>query len=90
MRSLLFCLAIFSLFLTTAYLATGKTRPHITRSFFGKLDDGREVLLYTLTNSNGIVVQIINYGATVVSLRVPDRNGKFEDVVLGYDSLQEG
>jgi len=58
------------------------------KALFGKLPDGREVSLYTLTNASGSEVKIIDYGATVVSLVVPDRNGKMEDVVLGYDSLQ--
>jgi aldose 1-epimerase len=55
---------------------------------FGKLPDGRDVHQYTLENRSGVTAQIINYGATVTSLKVPDRNGKMEDVVLGYDSLQ--
>jgi aldose 1-epimerase len=55
---------------------------------FGKLPDGREVHQYTLENRSGVTMQIIDYGATVTSLRVPDRNGKIDDVVLGYDSLQ--
>jgi aldose 1-epimerase len=88
MRPLILCLAVFCLFLAIAYQASAKTQPSITKSVFGKLDDGREVFLYTLTNGNGVVVQIINYGATLVSLKVPDRNGKIADVVLGYDSLQ--
>lgn len=55
---------------------------------FGKLADGREVYEYTLSNTNGVKAKIINYGATVVSLEVPDRNGKFSDVVLGYDNIE--
>jgi aldose 1-epimerase len=55
---------------------------------FGKLPDGREVHQYTMTNKAGMVVQIINYGADITSLRVPDKGGKIEDVVLGYDSPQ--
>jgi len=58
------------------------------KTLFGKLSDGREVSLYTLTNASGSQARIINYGATVISLVIPDRNGKMEDVVLGYDSLQ--
>ena len=54
---------------------------------FGKLADGRAVDIYTLTNRNGVEVRITNYGAAVVSLKAPDREGKFQDVVLGYDSL---
>src|SRR5438874_4308761 len=49
--------------------------------------DGEEVDLYTLTNKNGVEVAISTYGGAVVSLKVPDRNGKLADAVLGYDSL---
>ncbi|MBK7103731.1 MAG: galactose mutarotase [Ignavibacteriae bacterium] len=58
------------------------------KTLFGKLNDGREVYLFTLKNSSGIEAKIINYGATIVSLFVPDKNGKFEDIVLGYDNLE--
>jgi aldose 1-epimerase len=60
----------------------------MTTSVFGKLPDGRDVHRYTLTNRAGVTAQIIDYGATITSLRVPDRSGKMDDVVLGYDSLQ--
>jgi aldose 1-epimerase len=61
----------------------------VKKEFFGKTKDGQEVFAYILKNKNGIEVKIINYGATVVSLTAPDRNGKFEDVVLGYDNLED-
>jgi len=61
----------------------------MTKSVFGRLPNGREVHEFTLTNRFGLSTQILNYGATVRSLLVPDRNGKLEDVVLGYDSLSE-
>jgi len=54
---------------------------------FGKTPDGQPIDLYVLTNKNGVEAAITNYGGAVVSLKVPDRNGKFADVVLGYDSL---
>jgi aldose 1-epimerase len=54
---------------------------------FGKMPDGTEVFIYTLKNRAGMEVRITNYGGIVVSLRVPDRSGSFDDVVLGYDSL---
>jgi len=47
------------------------------------------VKVYTLRNSHGVEAQIINYGGIVVSLKVPDRNGKFADVVLGLPKLQD-
>jgi len=44
---------------------------------------------FTLSNSKGLSVEIINYGATITSLKVPDRTGNVEDVVLGFDSVEE-
>jgi len=60
----------------------------IEKKLFGKLSNGAEVFEYTLTNSNGMKARIINYGAIVVSLEVPDKNGKMSDVILGYDNLE--
>jgi aldose 1-epimerase len=54
---------------------------------FGQTPDGREVVLYTLTNPNGMRAKITNYGAILVSLEVPDRNGKLNDITLGFDTL---
>ena len=65
-----------------------EARAGIQRSVFGKMPDGKTIELYTLTNRRGMQVGITNYGGRVVSIRVPDRNGKMADVVLGFDSLQ--
>ncbi|HMP82173.1 MAG TPA: aldose epimerase family protein [Verrucomicrobiota bacterium] len=54
---------------------------------FGTMPDGTPIEIYTLQNKHGMEARIINYGGTVVSLRVPDRNGRFDDIVLGYDHL---
>jgi aldose 1-epimerase len=59
----------------------------ITESNFGKLPDGTPIELYTLRNSHGMEATIMTYGGIVTSLKVPDKNGKFDDVVLGYDNL---
>ncbi len=59
----------------------------IGKQAFGQAPDGTPVALYTLTNANGLVAQISNYGGIVVSLTAPDRDGKFEDVVLGFDNV---
>ena len=61
----------------------------ITKKHFGKLDDGTDVDLYTLTNMNGLEVSIITYGGAITSLKVPDRDGNFGDIVLGYETLDE-
>ena len=59
----------------------------IRKDPFGKTIDGKVVDLCTLTNVRGMEVKITNYGATLVSLKVPDRHNVPVDVVLGYDSL---
>jgi aldose 1-epimerase len=60
----------------------------VVRAPFGRLPDGREVDVFTLTNGGGVEVRAITYGAIIVSLRVPDRAGHVDDVVLGYDDLR--
>lgn len=54
---------------------------------FGALPDGRHATLFTLTNARGHVVTLTDYGAAIVSIRVPDRDGKSADVALGFDDL---
>jgi aldose 1-epimerase len=54
---------------------------------FGKTKTGEAVELYTLANARGMEATIMTYGGILVSLRAPDRNGKLEDVVLGFDTL---
>jgi aldose 1-epimerase len=66
-------------------VANGQAR--IEKETFGKTADGQEIELYTLTNRNGLEAKITNYGGIVVSLKVPDRNRKFDDVVLGFNDL---
>jgi aldose 1-epimerase len=58
----------------------------ITKTSFGKAD-GKNVELYTLANGNDVVARVATYGATLVGLEVPDRDGKLADVVLGFDDL---
>ncbi len=54
---------------------------------FGATPDGERVRLYTLRNINGMTAEIMTYGATVVTLTAPDKDGNFDDIVLGYDHL---
>jgi aldose 1-epimerase len=73
--------------------ATMKTQemppqPTIIKKPFGRTTDGVSVDLYTLRNKNGLETSITNYGGIVVTLRAPDRNGKLDDIVLGYDNLE--
>ena len=55
---------------------------------FGQMPDGQRVELYTLTNSRGMQVRAITYGAIIQAIRVPDTSGRVADVALGFDSLQ--
>ena len=58
----------------------------ITSEIWGKTPGGKEIILYTLKNSSGAYVQLCSVGAAIVSIVVPDKDGKLEDVVLGYDN----
>ena len=60
---------------------------NMVKDNFGTMPEKKQVDIFTLKNSTGMQVKITNYGARVTSILAPDRNGKFEDVVLGYDKL---
>lgn len=60
----------------------------VMKQNYGTLPDGRIAKLYTLTNVHGLKATLTDYGAILVSLEVPDREGKLADVALGYDSLE--
>ena len=57
----------------------------VEKSLFGKYPDGRDIMLYTITNGKGMQVSVTNIGAALVKLMVPDRQGGFADVVLGFE-----
>ncbi len=61
----------------------------IKKENFHEIVDNQPVGLYILTNKNGLEMSVTNYGAKIVSLHVPDKNGKMTDVVLGHDSISE-
>jgi len=85
-RRLILCMSL--LIVTAALFAqTEKRASGIQQQPFGT-HDGRPITLYTLTNSHGMEVRAMNYGGIIVSIRVPDRKGKFADVVLGHDDLK--
>jgi aldose 1-epimerase len=65
----------------------GDQKAGIEKASFGKVSDGQEADIYTLRNEAGMEAKITNYGGILVSLTAPDKNGKFEDVTLGFDSL---
>jgi len=59
----------------------------IERELFGQLPSGEKVYQYVISNRKGLSVALIDYGATIVSIRMPDKNGKMGNIVLGYDDL---
>jgi len=63
------------------------SKPAIQSEAFHKLVDGKQVELYALKNKNGLEANITNYGGRLVSMMVPDKSGKMEDVVLGYETI---
>lgn len=75
------------LFLLTCVAVGASAKPRVDKTPFGRARDGAAVDLYTLTNSRGMTAKITNYGAILVALLVPDRQGKLDDVVLGYEDL---
>lgn len=65
-----------------------EAKPKVKKEFYGKTADGKSVQQFTLTNSGGAEAKIITFGGIITSLKVPDKNGQFGNVVLGYDNLQ--
>ncbi|MFN8575202.1 MAG: hypothetical protein U0132_24320, partial [Gemmatimonadaceae bacterium] len=63
------------------------TQAGVTKRDFGRLPDGRAVELFTLTNAHGLEVRAMTYGAIITVIRTPDKGGRMDDIVLGYDSL---
>lgn len=94
MRKVQLCVSL--LIVTSLLFAAGCQWPRsgsgdatITKASFGKTDSGQNVDIYTLTNANGLVAKITNYGGTVTELWVPDDTGKLGDIVLGFDNLDD-
>ena len=60
----------------------------VTKEPFGRMPDGQQIDRYILQNQNGLVAEVITYGALLTELHVPDREGNLADIVLGYDDLE--
>ena len=71
-----------------ATLGATTAEARVQKAEFGKLPNGTAIEQYTLENTKGAEAKVITYGATLAELWVPDKNGKKEDVVLGFDNLQ--
>ena len=84
-------LAISTLVISTTSCQNGPrmSDPTSSQQVYGTLPDCREVKIFTLTNKNGVTARVMEYGAILVSLEAPDRDGKIADVTHGFDSLDE-
>jgi aldose 1-epimerase len=80
-----FCFAFVLIFCAISGAWADPTNGSMTSKPFGRTPQGQRVTLYTLTNKNGMSVSVMDYGATIVKIMAPDRNGKLDDVVLGFD-----
>jgi len=80
--------SVLPLCAATALLAmTPLHAADIQSAVYGYMPDGREVKIFTLTNAHGLTARAMEYGAILVSLTLPDRNGHLADVTLGYDTF---
>ncbi|MGE5244175.1 MAG: aldose epimerase family protein [Betaproteobacteria bacterium] len=59
------------------------------RAGFGTMPDGTPIDVFTITNAHGIEIRAITYGGVITSIRTPDRAGRFDDIVLGFDRLED-
>ena len=72
---------------STATTSANQSAAMPTSVSFGKTTDGTEVQLFTLANAHGLKATITNFGGTLTSLMVPDKDGKMGDVILGFDNV---
>jgi aldose 1-epimerase len=87
MRKLnLFLGSVLVLFMFGISSCGNKAKEMVTTENFGSFD-GKEVSLFTLTNAKGDVVKLTNYGAAIVEVNVPDRNGDKANITFGYETL---
>ena len=82
---------VFLIAILTACTSTQKNEiemPYSKADFEGVID-GKTTMLFTMENSNGMIVTLTNYGAKIVSVYTPDKNGKFADVLLGFKTIED-
>jgi len=60
---------------------------NVTQEVYGKMPDGKEVRIFTLANKDGLIAKVTEYGAILVLMETPDKNGKLSDITHGYDTL---
>jgi len=89
MKKLLFSLAVLAIFMQSCQKPEEKTASGLVPSDFQTSIDGDSTDLYVLKNTAGMEVCITNFGGRIVSIMVPDKAGKMQDVVLGFDSIAD-
>jgi aldose 1-epimerase len=89
----IFCILLILISISSCQTQTANNKVQkseqnsITKSEFGKMPDGTSVYLYTLRNTQSMEVRISDYGGIITHWAAPDNKGRYEDIVLGYDSL---
>src|SRR4051794_12340859 len=75
--------------LVAGTLALTLATPSAAQRPFGQLPGGAKVTEYTLRNAQGMTVKVMDYGATITEIQAPDKTGKFANVVLGFDRVED-
>lgn len=86
-KKLRYLLLLFLPFILSCEQSTKNSNVMVLEKEFGTLPDGQKVTEYRLINQHKVEFSLINYGGIITSLKVPDREGNLEDIVLGYDNL---
>jgi len=90
MKPFFYCGTLILIALMTQCKQPSNTQSLLVDSAAFRMEyEGKQIELFTIQNSMGMVVQVTNYGAKIVSVIVPDKNGEFADVCLGYESAQK-
>jgi aldose 1-epimerase len=92
MFSVAAAIALQGLILPAAPQVRAADAPHaptVAKTLYGRLPDGTEVDLYTLTNAHGLEVKIMTYGATLTSVKTPDRDGRLANITLYLDTFDD-
>ena len=87
-KDALFIFITILIFLTNC-MQEEKSKMNIEKKSFGQIEEGVSAEVYTLTNSNGASMSVTNYGGIITELKIPDKNGKISDIVLGYDKVED-
>ena len=84
-----FAFVVSALFISDGLAQTRSRMTTIPQEEFGKLPDGRVVNRYTLKNRNGVIAKVMDYGAILTELWVPDKSGRSANIVCGFDNLDQ-